>query len=123
MPAKKSRGEYEDEFTKAFIKFEKEQLGRGPDSARTYMLDDLILVRLRGILTSAETALVRDREGQVLVKEVRRQLHEISRPLMEEIVKEILGYDVISLHTDMSAKTGERIIVLVIDGSLDDLFD
>ncbi|MCK5053962.1 MAG: DUF2294 domain-containing protein [Anaerolineales bacterium] len=123
MPTKKSRGEYEDEFTKAFIKFEKEQLGRGPDSARTYMLDDLILVRLRGLLTSAETALVRDREGQVLVKEVRRQLHEISRPLMETIVKETLGYDVISLHTDMSAKTGERIIVLVVDGSLDELFD
>ena len=123
MPTIKSRGEYEDEFTKAFIKFEKEQLGRGPDSARTYMLDDLILVRLRGLLTSAETALVRDREGQVLVKEVRRQLHEISRPLMETIVKETLGYDVISLHTDMSAKTGERIIVLVVDGSLDELFD
>ena len=87
------------------------------------MLDDLILVRLRGLLTSAETALVRDREGQVLVKEVRRQLHEISRPLMETIVKETLGYDVISLHTDMSAKTGERIIVLVVDGSLDELFD
>ena len=123
MPTKKSRGEYEDEFTKAIIKFEKEQLGRGPDSARTYMLDDLILVRLRGLLTTAETALVRDREGQALVKEVRRQLHEISRPLMENIVKEILGYEVVSLHTDMSAKTGERIIVLVVDRSLDEMFD
>ena len=123
MPTKKSRGEYEDEFTKAIIKFEKEQLGRGPESARTYMLDDLILVRLRDILTSAETALGRDREGQALVKEVRRQLHEISRSLIEQIVKEILGYDVISLHTDMSVKTGERIIVLVVDGNLDELFD
>ena len=123
MPAKKSRGEYEDEFTKAIIKFEKEQLGRGPDSARTYMLDDLILVRLRGILTSAETALGRDREGQTLVKEVRRQLHELSRPLIEKIVKEILGYEVISLHTDMSVKTGERIIVLIVEGNLEELFD
>jgi uncharacterized protein YbcI len=123
MPTKKSRGEYEDEFTKAIIKFEKEQLGRGPESARTYMLDDMILVRLRGILTSAETALGRDREGQALVKEVRRQLHEISRPLIEQIVKEILGYEVISLHTDMSVKTGERIFVLVVDGNLDELFE
>ena len=123
MPAKKSRGEYEDEFTKAIIKFEKEQLGRGPDSARTYMLDDMILVRLRGILTSAETALGRDREGQTLVKEVRRQLHELSRPLIEKIVKEILGYEVISLHTDMSVKTGERIIVLIVEGNLEELFD
>jgi len=123
MPAIKSRGEYEDEFTKAIIKFEKEQLGRGPDSARSYFLGDMILIRLGGILTHAESMLAKEREGQALLKEVRRQLHEISRPLIEQIVKEILGFEVVSLHTDMSVKTGERIIVLVVDGNLDESFD
>ncbi len=119
----KSQGEYEDEFTKAIIKFEKEQLGRGPDSARTYFLGDMILIRLGGVLTHAESKLAQEREGQALIKEVRRQLHEISRPLIEKIVKDILGYEVISLHTDMSVKTGERIIVLIVEGNLDELFD
>ncbi|MCJ7570202.1 MAG: DUF2294 domain-containing protein [Anaerolineales bacterium] len=123
MPTIKSRGEYEDEFTKAIIKFEKEQLGRGPDSARSYFLGDMILIRLGGILTHAESMLAKEREGQALLKEVRRQLHEISRPLIEQIVKEILGFEVVSLHTDMSVKTGERIIVLVVDGNLDESFD
>ncbi len=83
----------------------------------------MILIRLGGVLTHAESKLAQEREGQALIKDVRRQLHEISRPLIEQIVKDILGYEVISLHTDMSVKTGERIIVLIVEGNLDELFD
>ena len=82
----------------------------------------MILVRLQGILTPAEQRLAETREGQVLIKEMRRQLFETSRSLLEGIVREILGYDVISLHTDMSTKTGERIIVFVVDANLEERF-
>ena len=119
MP-KKSRGELEAEFTKAMIKFEKDFLGRGPLEARTFFLQDLILVRLRGILTPAEAKLAENRDGQALVKETRRQLFEISRPLIEAMVRDILGCQLISLHTDMSTRTGERVVVLTIDANLDE---
>lgn len=66
---KKSRGEYEDAFTKAIIKFEKMTLGRGPKSARTYFIHDMVLIRLRGMLTPAETLLVEEREGQARVNQ------------------------------------------------------
>ena len=99
-----------------------EHLGRGPGQVCTYILGDLVLFRLSGVLTSAEKILTQEREGRELVKEVRRQLNEASRPQFEDIIKRILGFDVISLHTDMSAKTGERIIVLVVDGNIDILF-
>ncbi len=65
---KKTRGELEAEFTKAMIKFEKDFLGRGPLDARTFLLQDLILVRLRGILTPAAAKLAEDHAGQVRVK-------------------------------------------------------
>ena len=120
---KKSRGEYEDAFTKAIIKFEKMTLGRGPKSARTYFIHDMVLIRLRGMLTPAETLLVEEREGQELIKETRRQLLEISRPILEQIVQDILGRKMVSLHTDMSIKTGERVMVLIVDEDLDQLFD
>ena len=119
----KTRGQYEAEFTRAIIKFEKEHLGRGPLEARTFFLNDMIVVRLRGILTPAEAKLAESREGQILVKETRRQLHESSRPLLEDIVRDVVGCGIISLHTDMSTKTGERIIVLTVDTNLDNLFD
>ena len=118
----KSRGEYEDELTKAMIKFEVEQLGRGPDQVRTFILGDMILFRLNGVLTPAESALAQKREGHELVKEMRRQLNEASRPHFERIVRDVLGLKVVSLHTDMSAKTGERIIVLVVEKNIEDLF-
>lgn len=118
----KTRGELEAEFSKAIIKFEKEHLGRGPLDTRTFFLNDMIVVRLRGILTPAEAKLVESREGQALVKETRRQLFEVSRPLIEEIVADVLGCKLISLHTDMSTKTGERIIVLTVDTNLDEQF-
>jgi uncharacterized protein YbcI len=119
---KKSRGESEAEFSKAIIKFEKEYLGRGPLEARTFFINDMILIRLRGILTPAEIKLAETREGQVLVKETRRQLFETSRPLLEDIVREIVGCELTSLHTDMSTKTGERVVVLTVDVNLDSKF-
>lgn len=120
---RKSRGEYEAEFSKAIIKFEKEYLGRGPLEARTFFISDMILIRLRGILTPAEHKLAETREGQVLVKESRRQLFETSRPLLENIVREIVDCGLISLHTDMSTKTGERVVVLTLDMNLDEKFN
>ena len=119
---RKTRGQSEAEFTKAIIRFEKEYLGRGPMEARTLFLKDMIFVRLRGVLTPAEMKLAEDREGQALVKETRRQLHESSRPLLEGVVRDIVGCGVISLHTDMSTKTGERIIVFTVDTDLDEQF-
>lgn len=118
----KTRGEAEAEVTQAVVKFEKEYLGRGPLDARTFFVQDMILVRLRGIITPAERKLAESREGQNLVKETRRQLFESSRPLIEEMVTQIIGCQLISLHTDMSIKTGERIIVLTVDTNLDTLY-
>ena len=118
----KTRGELEAEFTRAIITFEKDYLGRGPVEARTFFIQDLILVRLRGILTPAEVKLAENREGQVLVKESRRQLFETSRPLLEALVLELTGCGVVSLHTDMSTRTGERVVVLTVDANLTERF-
>jgi uncharacterized protein YbcI len=112
---KKSRGEMEDELTKAMIRFEKDYFGRGPVEARTYIIQDMILVRLRGILTPAEQQLAESREGMLMIKDIRRQLFETARPHLVEMVHQITGGRMISLHTDMSTSTGERIVVLVVD--------
>lgn len=118
----KTRGEAESEFTRAVIQFEKEYLGRGPADARTFFLDDMIIVRLRGILSPAEMKLSETGEGRSLVKESRRQLFETSRPLVETMVRDLIGCELVSLHTDMSTRTGERVIVLTVDVNLDKRF-
>lgn len=118
----KTRGEVEAEMTQAVIKFEKEYLGRGPLDARTFFINDMILICLRGVLTPAEQKVSQSREGQSLVKESRCQLFESSRSTIELLVAEIVGCQVISLHTDVSTVTGERVIVLTVDTNLDEVY-
>lgn len=112
----------EAEFTKAFIQFEKEYLGRGPLDVRTLFLNDMILVRLQGLMTPAEHKLAESDQGRELLKEMRRRLFEGARGAIEALVRTIVGCEVISLHTDMSTKTGERIVVLVVDDNLDEKY-
>lgn len=118
----KTRGMVEAEFTRAFIQFEKEYLGRGPQDVRTLFLNDMILVRLQGLMTPAEHKLATTSEGRGLLKEMRRRLFEEARAAMESLVRTIVGCEVISLHTDMSTKTGERIVVLVVNVNLEERF-
>jgi uncharacterized protein YbcI len=52
---KESRGEAEAKVTKAIIKLERDYLGRGTSDACTFFANDMILLRLCGILTPAES--------------------------------------------------------------------
>jgi len=116
---KPTRGEVEALLTNAIIQFEKDHLGRGPVEARVYIIEDMVLVRLRGVLTPAEITLAKTPEGHVLIKQVRTQLLESSRTILEEIVQKVTGCSVVSLHSDISVKTGERVIVFTLAEKLE----
>jgi len=112
-----SKGQIEDEISKAIVEFEKQYMGRGPDETRTYFLDDIVVVRLQRVLTLAEKQLARADEGakgRALVKQVRTELLEKARPLLDKTITNITGRKVVSLHTDISTVTGERIIVFTL---------
>jgi uncharacterized protein YbcI len=114
----KSKTELEMEISQAMIRFEKEFMGRGPLETRTYLLDDLVVVRLKGVLTPTELKLAEandSQRGRYLLKQVRQELMDRGRPMLEVVIKDILGVPLRSLHTDISTKTGERIIVFTLD--------
>jgi len=110
----RTKGQLEAEISEAVIRFEKEFMGRGPLETKTYIMDDLVLVRLRNVLTKAELKLAEgteNKDGRELVKRLRIALLEQGRPLLEEAVEKIVGVKVKSLHTDISTITGERVII------------
>ena len=114
----KTRGQIEAEISEAIIKFEKEYMGRGPEETKTYIIDDMVLVRLRGVLTPAEKQLAgadRESRGRALIKQVRIELLEKGRMLLETIIRDITGTRVKSLHTDISTVTGERVIIFTLE--------
>lgn len=104
----------EAQICEAIIKFEKEFMGRGPLETKAYIIEDMVLVRLRKVLTQAEIKLAaapEGRESRELVKRIRIALLEQGRPLLEEALEKIVGVKVKSLHTDISTVTGERVIL------------
>ncbi len=115
----KTKGEIEAEISEAMVKFEVEYMGRGPKEARVYLIDDMVLVRLKGVLTRAEEQLSKRAEGVELIKKVRSTLIENARPILSQVVDDITGAKVICLHTDISTVAGERVIVLTLDRDLE----
>src|SRR5208282_4679194 len=92
-------------------------MGRGPKNIHTHLIGDLVVVRLKGILTGAEQQLVKSlssEKGRDLLKEVRTQLMETARPIMEAMVLEASGVKVVSLHHDISTITGEEVVLFTL---------
>jgi uncharacterized protein YbcI len=116
----KTQGEIEAAICEGISRFEQEYMGRGPKDIHAHLIDDLLVVRLRGVLTAAEQQLVKTLppgKGSGLLKQVRTQLMETARPTLETMVQGVTGAKVVSLHHDISTMTGEEVIVFTLDAS------
>src|ERR1022692_3990975 len=94
----KTSGEIEAAVCEGMTRFEREYMGRGPKDIRAHLIDDLLVVRLQGVLTAAEQHLVRtlaSEKGRDLLKEVRTHLIELARPVMEALITGITGMKVV----------------------------
>jgi uncharacterized protein YbcI len=100
--------------------FQHEFVGRGPDRIRTRLVEDLVIVRSFGVLTPAEKQLAESFEGRRLIKAMRQQVLEAGRSVLEGIVQEHTGAEVVSVHSDISTKSGEWLDVFVVDRSLEE---
>src|SRR5262249_3808168 len=99
-------------------RFEQEYMGRGPKDIHAHLIGNLLVVRLQGVLTAAEQQLVKTlpvEKGRDLLKQVRTQLIEMARPLMQAMVEEATSVKVRSLHHDISTLTGEEVILFTLD--------
>jgi uncharacterized protein YbcI len=113
----KTQGEIEAAICAGMVRFEQEYMGRGPRDIHAHLLNDLLVVRFRGILTAAEQQLVKSlsaAKGRDLLKQVRTQLIETARPALEAMVQAVTGAKVLSLHHDISTATGEEVVLFTL---------
>src|ERR1043165_9610534 len=106
----KTQGEIEAAICEGISRFEQDYMGRGPKDIRAHLLGDLLVVRLRGVLTAAEQQLVQSlpaEKGRDLLKQVRTHLVETARAVMEDMVEKVTDVKVVSMHHDISTLTGE----------------
>jgi uncharacterized protein YbcI len=113
----RTQGEIEAAICEGIARFEQEYMGRGPKDIHTHLIGDLLVVRLQGVLTAAEEQLVKSlpaEKGRDLLKQVRTQLIEAARSVMEAMVQETTGVKVVSLHHDISTVTGEAVLLFTL---------
>ena len=113
----KTQGEIEAAVCEGISLFEQNYMGRGPKEIHAHLLNDLLVVRLRGVLTVAEQQLAKTlpaEKGRDLLKQVRTHLIETSRSVMEAMVQKVTGIKVVSLHHDISTVTGEEIVIFTL---------
>lgn len=116
----KTQGEIEAAIGDGVSRFELEHMGRGPKDIRVHLVGDLLVVRLKGVLTGAEQHLVKSQppdKGRDLLKQVRTQLLETARSMLETMVESIAGVEVVSLHHDISTVTGEEVVLFTLADS------
>ncbi|MGE5671227.1 MAG: DUF2294 domain-containing protein [Fibrobacterota bacterium] len=114
----KTKGQIEAEISDALTKFEKDHMGRGPLETKTYILEDMIIVRFRGVLTRSELALAKsdkNSRARELIKLVRIELIENGRDELEDKIRSLTRRRVRSLHTDLSTATGEKVVIFTLD--------
>jgi uncharacterized protein YbcI len=113
----KTQGQIEAAICEGISRFEQDYLGHGPKDIHAHLIGDLLVVRLRGVLTAAEQQLVKTlptERSRGLLKQVRTQLMETARPALEALVRDITGVKVVSIHHDISTTTGEEVVLFTL---------
>lgn len=118
-----TKGQIEDNVTKKAIKYYLDTLGVGPTSAKTYIVEDMIVIRMKGNLLPIEKKLLQNVKGVELVKNLRRNLLETNINEIIEIIKNITGQNIISAHRDLSTRSGEIVYIFILDKNFEKQLD
>jgi uncharacterized protein YbcI len=116
-----TKGQLEAKLSEAVSKFELEYMGRGPKLIRTHIINDMIIIRLSGVLSPSEQKLTDNPQGIELFKKVRSSLFEGGRGYLETLITDIIDVAIVSTHSDISTKTGEKIIIITTDKNIEEL--
>lgn len=115
----RSRGEIEAAICDGISRFQQEYMGRGPSRVHSHLIENRVFVHMQGVLTAAEQRLMDapgggDARSAEILKAFRRQLVASGRPLLERLVREVTGSVPVNVHHDISAVTGEEVIVFTL---------
>ena len=117
-----TKGQAEASISEAVSAFEMNYMGRGPKQIKTTICQDLIIIRLKGFLSQVERKLAESSQGVELLKRVRTSLFESACGYFEKQIKEVVDVNIVSLHSDVSTRTGEKIIVITLAENLENTF-
>ncbi|GMQ59172.1 DUF2294 domain-containing protein [Vallitalea sediminicola] len=117
-----TKGQKEAKICEVIARFEAEYMGRGPERINAKIMDDVIFVRQWGFLTLAEESLAETNDGIELIKQIRSRLFEKANDRFRNVINGVINSNIISIHSDVSTITGEKIIVVTFDENIEAKF-
>lgn len=100
----------------AIVALTKEYMGRGPNTARTYLRDNLVAVVLNDSLTKAEKRLAESSKAD-FVSGLRRQFQAAMREDAVAMIEELTGRQVISFMSDHDVSTDTSVELFLLEPS------
>jgi uncharacterized protein YbcI len=92
--------------------FEKRQMSVSPVAVAVTLAPESIVVTLQGITSPAERDYARDREGKRLLDRFYEEVFEVSRPVFETAVADVLGCSIERSKLTVDAESGSAVILI-----------
>jgi uncharacterized protein YbcI len=99
--------------------FETHRTGRAPESVTAVLIDDSLVITLRGVLSSAEKDLAKTPVGAAQVRENHRQLFVASGSLLQQQIEVLTGIAVLEATSEVSTHTGTVVYVVLLAASVE----
>lgn len=109
-----NRRQIEASISEAITKLERTQVGKAPQQVKSYIIEDMVIIRLKGILTSIEHELTKHPEGIDLIKRSRVCLVEKAQNTFKKIIRNLLNVEVIAFYADISTKIDEASMIFTL---------
>ena len=99
-PAEEQGGSLLARISDAFVTMQKEYWGQGPVQAKSYMMDDLLLIVMRGGMTRAERTML-DFGQQDLVRGFRQTFENEMAQNLTAIIEQLTGRKVLTYQSQI----------------------
>jgi uncharacterized protein YbcI len=114
IPDERQHGGRLAEVSNAVVGIFRECYGRGPTKAKSYIIDDYLIVVLEDILTTVEKTLVENGEED-LVRRVRLTFQAAVSDRFMEAVEEVLERKVQTYHSQVTFHPARGFEIFVLD--------
>lgn len=94
-PTERAPGSAMANVSRRIVGLHKEFYGKGPDKARTYLQDDMVVVLMRGGFTRVEETLLREGRAGSVARQ-RGDFQEVMRERFVTVIEEELGRKVVA---------------------------
>ncbi|OGS45822.1 MAG: hypothetical protein A2539_05480 [Elusimicrobia bacterium RIFOXYD2_FULL_34_15] len=114
----KSKQDIEYKISQEISKILRTQLGEYSDNIIVQIIEDNIIIRIKNILTPAERQIIGKQEGVKLVSELKNNIFEKVKPILEKIIINTTNAEVIDIYSSVDIKNNERVGVFTLNKKL-----